>query len=1103
MSPALRQVRYFSARRASLTARAAFLRRTAVLCAAACAGCAFVQVLFAVFPWVAFPALWDVLIAALIGGVLVSAVELLWLRKPDALSAARAAETNAGLPHPWLSLSLELAKPSGAFSPDLAALVHERAAEALPLCRQRPNCRGLRVPILFLALSVAAVACATAFLQPRCVSFWKLPFSYLAPVSAVVRPGTVSLPVGAPCSLRLEPSSAFFPSCRIACASIDGVQLANTLLAPDDSGHFAFSLGGVSQSVVYRFTLGSKPFPPDTIFAVAAPRLSILRVGLVPPRYTGMRPSELPEGQGNFAAYAGTRARIFLSAQSPLSRALFVSPGKDTLPLSVSGRNAEGNFVVSQRRSYTFALVDTFGQTSDSIPLFSIEVIPDAPPSVVVERPGRSRDCAPSMAETLAVAAVDDIGIGRFSLFAKKSGEESAILAAQAYGARDSLVKLARIELPVALNRFSLYPGDTLWYWASACDNRRFGGPQCASSDTFFFRVPSYREIHEQVASEEDYAEQALKASRRRTGDMQRSVENLMQSAQGKTSISWEQRQIVRDLTRELAAQADSLAKAVESFKKSIDEIRQEQSASADLLAKMDEVQKAIEDLRRQFGDSLLFSLPKGNENVSMRELRESLEKLKNQLPDLAARLDNTLKFLEMLRRDQELGRLAADAGRLAREQKDVSSLQKNEGECMARQEGVCKGVDGLLSDLDKNVRGRDSALYSQIKLPAIDKLNPLQKSMRACMGENRIPSKADMNAMASSLAELSENLMAMQSCAIARRFEKERETLLDITHDALSLAGIQRSIAGEPQSSDNDQAGQTAEFEQDLANALAHSMGKMDRLVMVSPRALVSIKKAYDDAAASLRDAAAMQSGAGRRMVSREPEANLGAIAQAALNALADLGGQSQAQSGGMNAMMSGMRRLSARQAMLNAATGDLLRSLLSSEGSGGTEGEDGREGGGKSGARAHKAREEARAAQKEIADELGRLADSYGKDAGASLNKKTREMEEEARRLSNMLEHPSQELRDRQDRFLSRMLETSLSQHRQDEGKEQRKSESAKAVFSPLRPGTAGAARETGVDAYYRLRQRAFSGNFPESYRMSIMNYFDSLGVLFLKER
>jgi hypothetical protein len=80
--------------------------------------------------------------------------------------------------------------------------------------------------------------------------------------------------------------------------------------------------------------------------------------------------------------------------------------------------------------------------------------------------------------------------------------------------------------------------------------------------------------------------------------------------------------------------------------------------------------------------------------------------------------------------------------------------------------------------------------------------------------------------------------------------------------------------------------------------------------------------------------------------------------------------------------------------------------------------------------------------------------------------------------------------------------MLQASLSMHKQDEGKEERKSQSAKNVF-PLDAGKTDGAAFNDRDAFFRLRQKAFSGNFPEAYRYAVKNYFDSLGVLFLKEK
>ena len=116
--------------------------------------------------------------------------------------------------------------------------------------------------------------------------------------------------------------------------------------------------------------------------------------------------------------------------------------------------------------------------------------------------------------------------------------------------------------------------------------------------------------------------------------------------------------------------------------------------------------------------------------------------------------------------------------------------------------------------------------------------------------------------------------------------------------------------------------------------------------------------------------------------------------------------------------------------------------------------------------------------------------------------MNKRMEELEKEARKIASMLEQPREEITERQDRLLSRMLQTTLSLHRQNEGKEERKSVAAETVFTENKINPPGENFDD-PDTFYMLRRRALGGNFPESYRNAINAYFDSLGVLFLKKK
>jgi len=189
---------------------------------------------------------------------------------------------------------------------------------------------------------------------------------------------------------------------------------------------------------------------------------------------------------------------------------------------------------------------------------------------------------------------------------------------------------------------------------------------------------------------------------------------------------------------------------------------------------------------------------------------------------------------------------------------------------------------------------------------------------------------------------------------------------------------------------------------------------------------------------------------------------------------------------------MMPGLRGLSGRQAAINSVTSELLRSMLSGNGAS--------QEGGSGGQELAQARRAAQSAQQAIADDLKRLADKYGAQSSEGMADKAAELEKEARHLAEMLEHPSQELADRQDRFLSRMLETALSMHRQGEGRDEFKAQSAATPYQEGPVVSSGTLfRER--DAFSRLRLRAFQGNYPENYREALQKYFDILSERYLK--
>jgi hypothetical protein len=919
------------------------------------------------------------------------------------------------------------------------------------------------------------------------VDWWDIAGSFFARSGAEVYPGTVMLPRTAAVTLRCVPQSPVYPSARLSMRELtpSAAWTVNRLLRPAADGGFVFTCDSPAVSFVYSFTVGNTVTGPDTIRIAPLPALYSLRVTLHPPAYTRRPVQVLPEGQGAISAWAGTRARFSVGSNLPLRAVSWVHARGDTVRFGILEGKGSGEVQLTRPGSYTFILEDSLGQRSDSLPGYFVTILPDYPPDVRIVKPGADAMLAPAQQETLWVEAADDFGFSGLFLSWYVSKDPDTVASLDILGAVAG-ENVIRRSVAWDLTGLSLYPGDTVFYWAQCRDSR--SPAQESYSDTFFFRVPDFSEIHDLISGREDDAERALTGVQKLQKEMGNRLESLMRSTRGKESLSWEEKKIVEDIGNTLREQADSLDKAVQSLEDAVQKMK-ESSVSGEILKKMDEVQKALHELLEQYGDSVLFDKPRPDESLNWRDMQKAIEKMTGMLPEMRERLDNALKYLQMLKKEGERALFARRAQELAERQMETARMCESQQGDLKEQGAIADAARDLVGDIERSLT--ENSPVDLAAVPSLGQVDSMQKSFEASVARQRMPQRGAMSAMSAALQSLSGELEATLSSAMEERMEQDQQVLLGMAQDALHLARWQGEVA---RSARNDaDTRMSAAEQQALKDALLTSMKKIDSLQMVPPHLLQGIAGSF----AAARDAMeqALQS-LGENlpgMGMKQSEAGLTALAAALLGAAENM--QQGGGGEGGDGMMSGLRRLSGKQAAINSATAELLRQMMMQ--SGGSE-----SGSSGMGRDAKQARDAAQRAQQQLADQLRELGEKYGDTGGSGMAKRVKELEEEARRIAQALANPAPEVSERQERFLVRMLQNTLSVHKQDEGKEERKSRAAVTVFSE-----SGSARVfTGADhtdTFYTLRMKALDGNFPDSYRETVRKYFDALGELYLREK
>jgi hypothetical protein len=1060
------------------------------------------QVIFALFPWTVLPLVMDAAFFSAVLFVIFHAVITATVKAPGSLETARAIERRSDVERPFLSIALELSGDTRTRGNPFTGEVCSRAAAEIGCYPRSPGLPRRAAPAAAVAAGLCLLCLMNQLLSPRLLDYRSLPFLRLPAAAAVVSPGTIAVPQNEAVTLRLKPASVRFPSCRCMLFSPEGERQSSVLLRPDSGGAFARRIDSVRSSFLYRFSFAGSLTRTDTVTVVSPPRLERLSVTVRPPHY--MRKKEgapgalraLPEGQGNFEVYAGSVAR-FTVGSGRLARAALVRSmthdtgrGSDTVPCALEGRSAACELTIDAPLDYRFALTDTFGQKNDSLPVFHIGCVPDEPPTVQIVKPGYSKDLEPEQAETLAIEGTDDIGVRSLVLRWRRPGRDTGGSRASrefqdlSDPAAPALVRAAFIW---HITELSLYPGDTLFYWAEITDTKPCNPPQRGTSDTFFFRIPGFEEIHRKIVERTSAAERTIGAVRDRQAETENRLERVMKTLNGRKELSWEQKRILHDVASEFRAQADSLRAALESLRQNVEKMKQEGSVGEELAGKIDRVREAVDSLVKEYGDSLLFTAKDLERPVTLNDLRQAVAKLNAMLPRLDDQLDKVLKFLEMLKKDRKLAELAMRAERLSKEQAALSRSETDGRDAVERQKELLDRIRDLSRDAGAQSGAGDAGMDSLKSKAMVDSL---QKTLRNSSGT---PARSIMNRMSGALLSLSQDLMQMMSSREGLLRAKERERLLSLARDALTMSEWQDEILRDAAESSDEE--ESAPSQQALRDALSRDGEAADSLSMLSPEDMAAIAKGFTGArGASDRIIRSLGSGLGM-MAMAGSAAALRSLAGTLLAAVANGDRQGQSSCSGGACMMPGLRRISGSQAALNSITADLLSRLMrgTKPGGGSAEGQDGEKGPGD-------ALRAAQKAQAGIAEELRKLAEKYGREAGEGMRGRVDGLEEEAKRLAALLERPAPDIIERQDRFLARMLETTLSMHKEGEGKDEWKSRTAENIFGsevPERPG----AFSKDADSFHRLRQKAYRGNYPASYRSALRAYFDALSEKYLK--
>jgi hypothetical protein len=590
------------------------------------------------------------------------------------------------------------------------------------------------------------------------------------------------------------------------------------------NGEYRTTLASVRLSTTYAVRSGVFASNDYRLRVIDRPIVNALRLQLIFPRYAALPSRELDENVGDVMALPGTEIRFRVETSKELAAARLVFDDSNHIPLRVNGRNATGRTILIRERKYHVEVTDDAGVRNGDPIQYTLRVIPDGFPTVVIAAPGTNVNVAGDEHLGMLFRLTDDYGFSRLSLehrLVRSRYEQPA-------------TEYTSVDIPLSgrpgtevlvpftwdLGTLRLTPEDVLQYQAVVYDNDNISGPKRGVSETYFLRLPSLDEVFADVDKDHETGREMLTEAMKQAEEAHKELEDLSRDLKKpQQRMSWDEQKKAEELVRKY----DEIRKNMEEVQRTVDKMMESMQnnkmLSQETMQKYEELQQLMEQMNTPEFAEAMKKLQEAMQQMNPEAMKQALQKFSFSEEQFRKSIERTLNLLkrvqieqkmdEMLKRAEEMKKAQEElqqrvekqqpedqrsADQASREQKDLSDrmkalekelrdLQKKMNEFPA--EMPVKEMEQTLEEMDS------AAIDRQMETIA----EQLQKRMmdQAQSGQRR--AMESMSKMQQNLQQMKQSMMQNQQRQVVQGMRRAAQDMLELSKRQEDLKNESRSL--------------------------------------------------------------------------------------------------------------------------------------------------------------------------------------------------------------------------------------------------------------------------------------------------------------------
>jgi hypothetical protein len=772
----------------------------------------------------------------------------------------------------------------------------------------------------------------------------------------------------------------------------------------------------------------------DTFLVVVLEDPSIRKISLkyFYPDYINRRPDFIENSDGFMTVPQFTEIEMTIETTESVKEANIVfSDGAFQRMTSEGKAHWTTRFSPTESIGYHLSLTDQLDNTN-SVVSRNINVIPDQHPMISFTYPARDTMMTQNNLFEVRLVASDDYGLRNLRIFYQinQNPMRDTLLIRSASG------NFVTLSHTFDFSRTPLFPGDEVEYFAEVFDNSPLH--QKATTPRFKLRFPSIEEIYRDLERQEEERSNTLSQAHQEIQEMQREFDLKRREMLRKDEMDWDDQRALEKFINDQRALNEMVENVAENYQQVIDSLEKNEAISSEMLEKMQRIQEIMEQISNDDLKRAMERMQESIESMNPQEIRAAMENFQFNMADFAEKLDQTLQLLQAIKNEQnleqaleiakEMHKMQDDLLKKTEQASDVSGLsdeqQRLEDKLQALMQQTQKAIDDAQGSRDQNFRQdmqsiMDNLHNSDLSESLSESTDALQENRKSDAMKSQSQSLEQMSRMISRMQEMKDNMSSSGSQMMVEAVQTAIQRLLLIA----------REHRAKTDRIGNDPVPYMAAFISDF-----ESLQLTINQLYLEPQILLALgQKFFADLNFTINAYRTFFTDIqnsrfnNHKNQTQDIQAGINLVIFNLMQALNNMGeGEGSGGGSGMQSLMQSLKQMSAQQMMMNTITQGMLEQMSTS--------------GNRVTNQMRQQMQEMAAEEQRLADNLKRLMQTNpeAQRHTNALQEMVSELEDIANRLRQ--NRVDQNLVDRQNRIMSRLLEIQRSINRRDNSNQRR---------------------------------------------------------------